>query len=138
MSDLDNVREILRTLAEVRDGPFYSLYVGLTHHSVRPMPQIDFRIYKVADSAETSLHIWVSTTRTDWAEVSWGVSLTTTPKSFVVAASVEISDGDEIHEVFARLANTQDCSEASKFLRQFANEVCAELGPLEDKADKED
>ena len=137
MSDLDSVRTTLRTLAEVRDGPFYSLWVGLPRDNACPMPQIDFRIYQVADSADTSLSIWVSAIRADGAEVSWGVSLITTSKSFVVTALVEISDGDTTHEVFTRSADTRNSNEASRLIHQFANEVCAELGPLADKDDND-
>ena len=137
MSDLESVREILRTLAEVRDGPFYSLWSGLPRQSGRPMPQIDFRIYQVADSSDASLSIWVSTIMTDGVEVTWGVSLITSPKSFLVTALVEIFDDDKPHEVLARSADTQDSGEASRLIRKFANEVCAELGPLAGKVDNE-
>ena len=137
MSDLDSVRELLRTLAEVRDGPFYALWAKLPRHSGRPMPRFDFRIYQVADGTDASLNIGVSVTRSDFAEVSWGVSLITTPKSFVVTASVEILDGDNIQEVFARSADTRDSREAARLIRQFADEACAELGPLADEVDKE-
>ena len=138
MSDVESVREILRTLAEVRDGPFYSLWVELTYRIKHPLPQIGFRIFQVADSAEAILGVGVSATRPDGAEIGWSVGLETAPGSLVVSASVDLSDDKGNQEVFVRRADTQSCAEASKLIRKYASEVCAELGPIKDKRNNED
>lgn len=134
MSDVESVRVILRALAEVRDGPFYSLFIELRHHIQHPAPEIGFRIYRVADSAEVTLGVWVSAIRHDGAEVNWAVSLETVQGSFIVRGSVEISDDKGYEEVFVREADTQSCAEASELIREYASEVCAELKFVTDQA----
>lgn len=125
MSDVGGIRAIFRALAEVRDGPFYSLWVELTYRIKHPLPGIGFRIYKVADSVEAALGVWVSAVRPDGAEVSWSVVLKTTSESIVITASVDISDDDGTRQVFGRSADTGDAGEASTLIRVFAGEVCA-------------
>ena len=125
MSDVSGIRGIFRALAEARDGPFYSLWVELTYRIKHPLPDIGFRIYKVADSVETALGVWVSAIRPDGAEVSWAVGLETTSESLTITASVDISDDDGTHQVFERSTDTKDASEASTVIRAFAGEVCA-------------
>ena len=127
MSDVESVREILRALAEVRDGPFYSLYIELNQRIRHPAPELGFRIYKVAYNAEATLGVWLSAIRPDGAEVGWSVSLETVQGSLIVSASVEISDDKGTRGVFAREVETKSCAEASRLIREYASEVCAQL-----------
>ena len=126
VSDVDGVRAILRALAEARDGPFYALFVDLTAVIKKPLPQLGFRIYRVADSDQAMLGLWVSAIRPDGPEVSWSLVLETPPGSLVVTASIEISDDEGTHEVFKRSAETAHLSEAPSLISRYAVEVCAE------------
>ena len=126
MSDLYSVREILRALAEVRDGPFYSLYVDLTYRIKQPVPTINFRIFQVADSHEAVLGVGVSAIRPDGADVGWSLGIETASGSLVITATVEISNKQGTHEVFVLSADTTDPRQASTLIRTYASEVCAE------------
>jgi hypothetical protein len=124
-SDVGGIRGIFRALAEARDGPFYSLWVELTYRVGHPVPDIGFRIYKVADSVEATLGVWVSAIRPDGAEICWSVCLETASESLIITASVDISDDDGTRPVFERSADTHDAGEASTLIGVFAGEVCA-------------
>jgi hypothetical protein len=126
MSDLESVRHILRTLAEVRDGPFYSLWIDLGYRIKHPSPNIGFRIYRVADSAEAYLVVWVSATRADQVEVCWSVTIQTTHESLIITAGVEITDDNGTHQEYERTAETMDWRQACVLIRGYASEVCAE------------
>jgi hypothetical protein len=114
---LDAVREILRAIAEVRDGSFYRLWVDLTYQIKHPIPTIGFRIYQVADSDEAILGVWVSAVLPDGAEISWSVSLHTASEDIGVETSVSITDDDSTREVYGQVAHTTDPGEASSLLR---------------------
>ena len=126
MSEVEGIREILRALAEARDGPFYSLWVELTYRVRHPLPRIEFRIYQAADSAETLLSVWVSATRPDGIEVGWSVGLETTPRALIIWATVDFSDDQGSHEVLELYTETQDAGEAAAQIGVYAGTVCAE------------
>ncbi len=135
MSDVGSIRGIFRALADARNGPFYSLWVELTYRIKHPVPGIGFRIYKVTDSVEAMLSVWVSAIRPDGSEVSWSVSLQTASESLIISASVNVADDDGIYQVFERSAGTKDAKEASTLLRVFAGEVCAKRDLLAGEAE---
>jgi hypothetical protein len=123
--EVEGIRQLLRALAEVRDGPFYSLWVDMTYRVKQPMPQFVFRIFQVNDGINAVLSVNVSAYRADGAEVSWGVGLNTVD-SLNVYGGIEIDDKDGTREVF-------ECSEiaaspkmAAEIIRRFAQEVCAQ------------
>jgi hypothetical protein len=127
MSDVEIIRNILRTFADVRNGPFYSLYVNLMNHAKNPVPSIDFRIYPVAESTQAYLVVAVTGTRPDGVEVCWSISLETEQISLVITAAIEVSEDHGWREVFRRSAHTLDSQEASTLIRSLGREVCAEL-----------
>jgi hypothetical protein len=135
VSDVDAIREIFRALTEARDGPFYSLWVELTPSITHPVPEIGFRIYKVADSAETMLGVWVCAIRPDGAEVCWSIRVETNPGSLVIGASVEVSDDRGTFAALERSTETQDAGEAADRIREYAPGVCAEREVLVEEID---
>ena len=132
MSDVDSIREVLRALAEVRDGPFKSLHTDLTYRIQRPLPQINFRIYQVADSKEAYLVVGVSATRPDGEEVSWSLSIETSAGSLIVTAAVEVSYEQGYRQVFERSESTTDSRQAASLIHAYAVEVCRERRWFED------
>ena len=126
MSDVDALRNVLRALAEVRGGPFYSLYVDLSYRYKDTVPtNIGFRIDRAADNLNARLVVAVSITRPDGIGICWSVSLQTSAESLHITASVASSDDHGWREVFERSANTTDSQQAANLIRMFANEVCA-------------
>ncbi len=126
MLDVDSLREVLRALAEVRDGPFQSLYVDLTYRFNGTIPKIEFRIYQVADSHEVLLVVRVSVVRSDGNDVDWSLSMQTSAGAMVITASVDILSERGYHQVFERSANTIDAQQAATLIHTFADEVCGQ------------
>ena len=137
MGDIDSVRAILRALAEVRDGSFYSLYVDLTYRKAHPLPQIGFRIYQVANSHEAVLGVGVSVTRPDGTIVSWSLSIETSARSLDISGTVELTDDNGSREVFVRSAETADLQQVANLIHNVADEVCAQKHWFETKEERE-
>lgn len=135
--ETDGTRRLLRALAEVRDGPFYSLWIGLQKQTAaagdsretpmrHPLPGIGFRIYQCADSEEAWLVIGVSAVRRDGIEISWSVGVQTAPDTLEVIAAIENTDDQgtsTLHECSAAAANPH---EASVLVRAYAQEICGQ------------
>ena len=126
-AEVNGVRVLLRTLAEVRDGPFYTLWVELTHRLKRLTPQIGFRISQVADCEDACLGVGVSATREDGLELDWYVGLTTSPDNLQVTGAIAITDDTGSREVFTRSAAAANPQLAADLVRNYAAEVCAQL-----------
>jgi hypothetical protein len=124
---VDGVKLVIRALAELRDGPFYGLWVDLTYLIKHPLPRIDVRVFRIGDCTDAVLGVSVSAQRADGKEVSWSLQLETATDSLLVTASVSIcGDDDPYSEVFNRSASTSDVTEAVALMRRFAHEVCSE------------
>jgi hypothetical protein len=122
---VDDVREVLRALAEVRDANFYPLWVGLVRDWPDPLPEIEFRIYQVADSIDAVAVVAVEATRPDGTEFSWSVSLTARSADLIVEGSIDSrSSRDVISEWFSESVETQDPTQAADLIRTLAAEVC--------------
>jgi hypothetical protein len=124
---VSDLRHVLRALAEVRDAEFYSLWVLLTRLWKQPLPDIEFRIYQMADSAEAHIVVCVDGTRPDGTEVNWGLTVTTADDKLIVDGSVGVrgldSDGSE---AFRTSADTSDPEQAARLIHAIAAEVCSQ------------
>jgi hypothetical protein len=125
--EIDGVCQLLRTLAEVRDGAFYSLWIALTHRVKHPVPEIGFRIYQVADADDAYLVIGVTATRKDLRDITWSVALQTARDCLRVEATIEVTDDDGSHELFARQATVATPYAASETVRAYATEICHQI-----------
>jgi len=135
--ETDGTRRLLRALAEVRDGPFYSLSVGLQKQTAAtgearetpmrvPFPEIGFRIYQCADSEEAWLVIGVSAVRKDGIEITWSVGVQTAPDALKVIAAIENSDDQGTSTLHERSAAAANPLEASVLVRAYAQEICSQ------------
>ena len=122
---LDEVRAVLRALAEARDREFYELWVLLTRVWPAPLPGIGFRIYQVADSTDSRVVVHVNGTGPDGTQFTWTLAVMTSPHSLFIEGSVDMRtpEGDET-EVFTKTAETSDYREAASIIRALASEVC--------------
>ena len=126
MEWLQAVREVLRALADVRDGPFYRLWVDLTSIVTTPLPAIGFRIFRVADRPDAVAVVVVSMRRSDGVDVCWSLSVETATDSLHITGSVELTTDDGIDEVFSRSRTSTDAPAAVETIHAFAREVCGE------------
>ncbi len=141
-TETDGIRQILRALAEARDGPFYSLWLYLLERFdhlgpevrtwLQRRPDIGFRIYQVADSDEAYLVVGASAIRKDGREITWGVSLTTREGDLLVEGTVEYGDDDGYHPLFSREAATEDPVEAAALIGDYAKQLCEQKRWYED------
>jgi len=58
MNELQVVRDVLRALADVRDGSFYELWVDLPQPVEKPLNKIEFCIRRIADRKD-ALRSWL-------------------------------------------------------------------------------
>lgn len=96
----EDLRAVLRALAEARDGDFYRLYVDISYAWPRPFPTIAFRAFQVDKSLDVLVGGVVDGHRPDGSEVEWGVSLRASPERLTVHGGVEITDDSGTVEVF--------------------------------------
>ncbi len=122
----NGVRDVLRALAEVRDGCFYNLYVELSHIVRQPPPQIDFRIRRIADCDDVIIFVSVSADRTDGINVCWSIVLETRSESLVVAARIELMGDTDVQEVFSLSHTTSDSKIAAAMIHKYSSELCLE------------
>ncbi|MBL7259379.1 hypothetical protein [Paractinoplanes lichenicola] len=117
---VDDVRMILRALSEVRDRDFYPLWVRLTYAWPSPLPQINFRIYSVADSDDVQVSVWVSGCRPDGTDVSWGLRIRTEEDRLVVGATISAAED----ELFDRSLICTDTPTTAEAIHTLAAEIC--------------
>lgn len=122
----DAVRGVLRSLAEARDGPFSRLWVDACHIWRAPSPEIGFRIFQVADSADAYVAVGVSGTRTDGREVSWSLTVRASPTSLTISAQVEVEIDRGFETVFEVAETTGAVDEATMLIAEYADKVCRE------------
>jgi len=124
---VDDIRVVLRALAEVRDQEFHGLWVTLTRCWPNPLPRIEFRIYQVAGRADAHVVVVVDGTRPDGAEFSWGLAVTTAQNSLTVEGSVSMqpADGDG-SSLFRTSRETADPQQAADFIQVVAAQVCSQ------------
>jgi hypothetical protein len=122
---IDDVRVVLRALAEVRDKEFYPLWVLLTRSWAQPVPRIEFRIFQVAEGLDVRLVVHVCGTRPDGAELDWGIAVMTRPFGLLVEGSIDMrAPGQHGSEVFCKSHEASDPQEAADLIRSTASEVC--------------
>jgi hypothetical protein len=123
----DDLRAVLRTLAEARDGPFYNLYVDLTHAWPGPSADIGFRIHKVADTTDVMLSVGASVNPPGALYVGWSVALMVEPERLTVTGMIEADEAVEsTREVFKLNSEARTAEEAAELIRQYSEEVCAQ------------
>jgi hypothetical protein len=123
-----DVQLVFRALAEARDKDFYPLWCDLTY-LWRPLPEIKFRIYQVADTADARITLWVAGSRPDRTQVTWGLAVTAEAGGLTIETSIDIGapDGPEVDEqVFERTAETDDATRAAELIRGMAGELCGQ------------
>jgi hypothetical protein len=122
---VDDIRVVLRALAEVRDQEFYKLWVALTRCWPNPLPGIEFRIYQVAGRADAHVVLVVDGTRPDGAECSWGLTVTTAQNSLTIEGSVSMLLADEEgSSLFRTSRETPDPQQAADVIQAVAAQVC--------------
>mgnify|MGYP000206241023 CR=1 FL=1 len=126
VSDVDIIRTILRALADVRDGPFYRLWVDLTYAVQSPQPEIGFRLRRVADSAEVSATVWVSARNSGGTDVGWGISVDTIAEHLVVSASISLTTDTGEQEVYSVQERTPCAAAAAATVVNFSHTVCSQ------------
>lgn len=124
------VREILRALAEARDGPFYNLWLDVQVRIRSPLPDIGFRIYQ-SDAIDAQVSVWVSAVRSDGNQVCWGVGVETRGDEFEVFGEISEDDDRGSHEVFWVSDRSTDLKRAAEMIGDFARQVCARRECLE-------
>jgi hypothetical protein len=132
---MDGAREILRALVDVRDGPFYLLWVDLTDllwgrlpDAVRVaagLPNIEFRIYQSEGNKDTYTAVSVSGRRQDGAGLSWGVTLRTADHEMEISGEAAIEVRQESREIFSVSERTNDTARAAELIKSIAAQVCA-------------
>lgn len=126
MDELQTVRDVLRALADVRDGSFYRLWVDLTYLVKTPLPKIEFRIMRIADSKDAVANVVVSLTRPDWVEVFWCLSVQTTGEALIVTGSVELETDEGSVEVYTNSQTLHDPADVVDTIHTLADRVCGE------------
>ena len=126
MDPLQAVRAVLRALADVRDGPFYRLWVDLTYLVQTPLPTIDFRIFRVADGDDAMVGVGVSMRRSDGADVGWSISVETSASALHLTSSVAVTTDDGTLEVYSKSHTSHDTEDAVETIHAFARDVCNE------------
>jgi hypothetical protein len=124
----DDVRAVLRALAEARDGPFYNLYVDLSYAWPGPSANIGFRIYQVGDSPDVWLGVSTSIDPPNGLGVDWSVFLRISIQRLSVEGAVEVNEDAEgnVRVVFSLNSEAATASEAASLIRRFSEEVCAQ------------
>jgi hypothetical protein len=126
MSELQAVRDVLRALGDVRDGPFYKLYVDLPDPVERPHNKIEFRIRRIADNKNAFAFVRVSLTRADWIEVSWSLTVETTDEALIVTGAVELETGEDTVEVYTNAQTLHNLADVKDTIHTLADQVCGE------------
>ncbi len=129
---MSSIREVLRALAEVRDGDFYPLWIDVMRQVHKPpLPQIGFRIYQVADSSDAMVTVWVGATRSDGNDVNWGVSVQTDGDTLLVTGEISVGDDLGSCKIFSLSDRSTDAARTAELVRHFAQEICARRECLE-------
>lgn len=116
----------MRSLAEARDGSFYELWVDATHVWRAPVPDIAFRIFRVAGTDDALVVISVSAVREDGESVCWSVTALASESCMEISAQVDISTAEGTEQPF-RLATTAETSEeAVRLIADYATQVCGQ------------
>ena len=123
---IDDIRTVLRALADIRRTDFYPLWANLLQSWPEPMPEMEFRIDQIADSTDAAAVVCVEATRPDGTEFVWGLRLITRSGNLVVESSVGFrsADGAISDLLFKRSEQSQDPSQAAHLIRTLAAEVC--------------
>jgi len=121
--------DVLRALAEARDGPFYNLFVTVTKGArsksgARP-PDIGFRIYRVADGGDACVVLHLSAPRLDDVEQTWTLSVQTDGRALVVSGEVSVENERGSQQLFETSRRTTDETQAASLIHEIAQEVCA-------------
>jgi len=90
----NDVRAVLRALAEARDGAFYRLWVQLTKVWPTPSPSIGFKIAKIAQGDDALAIVSVGGTRPDGLEALWSLTVAARAETLAITGEVELSHGD--------------------------------------------
>jgi hypothetical protein len=123
----EDLRAVLRALAEARDGPFYRLYVDLTYAWPGPYAGIGFRIYQVADSPDVLLGVSASVQRPNAPGVAWSVVLKVSPHRLSIEGAVEVDEeSGSVKEVFSLNTEAATAAEAADLVSRYSEEVCAQ------------
>jgi hypothetical protein len=126
-----DIRSVLRALADVRDADFYELWVDVIRSWPEPLPEIEFRIYRVADSTDAMVVVAVEGTRPDGIEIAWALSVTAHPNDLLITGSIGARAPDgETSETFHRSEASRDPEHAAGLIRALATEVCGQRGAL--------
>ncbi|MEU8230637.1 hypothetical protein AB0C12_13665 [Actinoplanes sp. NPDC048967] len=127
-----DVQRVFRALAEARDKDFYPLWCDLTY-LWRPLPEITFRIYQVAGTADARVALWVAGSRPDRTRITWGLGVTAEAGTLTIETSIDVGApaGPEVDDqVFERSAATGDAARAAELIRSMAGELCAQRWPI--------
>ncbi|WP_433727092.1 hypothetical protein ACQP2Y_11470 [Actinoplanes sp. CA-051413] len=127
-----DVQRVFRALAEARDKDFYPLWCDLTY-LWRPLPEIKFRIYQVADTVDARIALWVAGSRPDSTQITWGLVVTAEAAKLTIETSIDVGtpDGPEVDDqVFERSAETDDATRAAELIRSMAGELCGQRWPI--------
>jgi hypothetical protein len=126
MDQLQAVREVLRALAEVRNGAFYKLWLDLQELVKTPLPKIEFLIRRIADSKDAVTIVPVSLRRPDCVEVLWSLSEETIGEALIVTGSVELTMDEDTVEIFTNSHTLHDGADVVDTIHTLAGEVCGE------------
>ena len=126
MNKFQAVKDVVRGLADVRDGSFYRLWVDLTYLVKTPLPKIEFRLRRIADSKDAIAYVVVSLTRPDWIEVFWSLTVETTGEALIVTGSIELDTGEEAIEVYTNSQTLHDPADILDTIHTVADQVCSE------------
>jgi len=127
-----DVQRVFRALAEARGKAFYPLWCDLTY-LWRPLPDLKYRIYPVADTADARIALWVAGSRPDRTQITWSLGVTAEAARLTIETSIDVGapDGPEVDDqVFERSAETDDAARAAELIRSMAEELCGQRWPI--------
>lgn len=132
--NLHSVREILRALAEARDGPFYHLWVELCdrwwHDMPEPvrsgtaLPTIEFRIYQVANSVDALAVVSVNGKRPGGPWYTWSLTVRTERDQLEVVGGLSREGEWDEQEVFSITERASKATVAAECILRIAGKVC--------------
>lgn len=124
------VEVVLRALADARDGAFYALWLTLLKRGYPQKAKINFRLYRVSDTAGVHIAVWVTQELPDNTEWCWSVGVTTQGDAVVVEGTVEEDPPyNDLKTRFHLTETTTDAAHAQSLILQFAEQVCQQAHP---------
>ena len=126
-SELDAIRQCLRSFADAQVAEFYPLWNRINQRLGRIVTPVQFHIHR-SDVGRDAAYVVlaVDVPRADGAQITWSVRLNASPEQLEVVGGVEVTDDEGSHELFSRKAIATTADQAAKLITTFSAEVCSQ------------